>query len=50
MRKVTSFYELVKSVERKGITATPTNGESCTSSSRFKGDGLMESFFKLSRD
>ena len=32
-----SCYKLVKSVERKGITATPTNGESCTSSSRFKG-------------
>ena len=37
IRKVTSCYKLVKSVERKEITATHTNGESCTSSSRFKG-------------
>ena len=28
---VTSCYKLVKSVERQGITATPTNGESFTS-------------------
>ena len=42
---VASCYKLVKSVERKGITATPTNGESCTSSSRFKGRWSNVKFF-----
>ena len=36
IRNVTSCYKLVKSVERKGITSTLTNGVSGTSSSRFK--------------
>ena len=45
---VTSCYKLVKSVERKGIPATPTIGESCTSSSRFKGGWSNVKFF--SRD
>ena len=43
---VTSCYKLVKSVKRKGITATPTKGESCTSSSRFKGGWSNVKFFQ----
>ena len=43
---VTSCYKLVKSVERKGIPATPTNGESCTSSSSFKGGWSNVKFFQ----
>ena len=46
IRKVTSCYKLAKSVERKGITATPTNRESCTSSSRFKGGWSNVKFFQ----
>ena len=41
IRKVTSCYKLVKSVERKGITSTPTNRESCNLQVDFRGDGLM---------
>ena len=33
---VTSCYKLFKSVERKGITSTLTDGEAGSSSSRFK--------------
>ena len=46
IRKGTSCYKLLKSVERKGITATPTNGESCTFSSRFKGGWSNVKFFQ----